>query len=176
MPQVTVGSFDFDSYIGLDEADEYLAGDVARATDWAIKNEDARSRALSSATRMLQRLVWNDGVPPIDGAPEIVQQVTAMLAADLLADPDLFNDGSGASNVKSVKAGSASVEFFSPAAGGTPIPRWLWDLLVAAGLVGIPGAGEFEEGTPIITGISCGYRPLNGRWAGDYVVAAEDHD
>lgn len=97
-----------------------------------------------------------------------------MLAADLLAKPKLFADASGSSNVKSVNAKGVSVEFFSPVAGGPPLPLALWDMLVAAGLVGLESDDE-AYGAPEAFGTGC-YRPLWGRYPWDFQIAAEDYD
>ena len=125
---------------------------------------------------MLLALPWCDAAPAFDDAPQVVADVTAMLAADLLAKPRLFADASGNSNVKSAKAGSAQVEFFSPVSGGPPLPRALWDLLDSAGLVCL-GGGEFSTNDgPFVSGSDYAVRPLYGRLPWDWPVAAEDYD
>jgi hypothetical protein len=179
MVKVTIGDpeVEYDSFISVEDATTFLVGDVARAAGWALRNADAKARGLVSATRMLIGLPWCDGVPDLDAAPAVVQEVTAMLAADLLAKPRLFADATGNSNVKSVKAGSASVEFFSPVAGGAPIPRALWDMLLAADLVCL--TDDLDEALtdgPFVSGISDGCRPLYGRYPWDWPVAEADYD
>lgn len=179
MPEVSVGSSDFKVFADLDFADEFLAGDVMRATLWATRNGDAKGRGLTSATRMMLWLPWVSTPPdPADAEqPAIVQEVCAMLAADLLAKPKLFSDATGNSNVKTAKAGSAQVEFFRPVEGGPPIPLALWILLLNAGLVSLALDDGMNAGA-IVSGISCGVRPEEGRYA-DYGwpgYAAEDTD
>jgi hypothetical protein len=105
----------------------------------------------------------------------VVKEVTAMLAADLLAKPKLFADASGNTNVKSVKAGSASVDFFSPVVGGPPLPRALWDMLLNADLVCLASGGSVNDG-PFVSGAASGCRPLYGRQPWDWPVAAADYD
>ncbi len=177
MATVDIGADVFDTFEDVDGADVYLAGDVLRAPVWAAFDADAKGRGLVSATRLLQTLPLAEPVPTpaADDAPEVLRNVTAMLAADLLADPKLFNDASGNSNVKSVKAGSASVEFFKPVEGGASIPLNLWRLLTREGLIQLGDDSTINDGA-IVTGISSGRRPYCGRWAGDYVVSAADHD
>jgi hypothetical protein len=126
---VSVNGNDYQVYADLEFADEYLGGDVARADNWEALDEDPdQGRALVTATRLLQRQSWRDGVPSLDDPPLIVQQATALLAADISAKPALGDSGSTGSNVKSVGAGSAKVEFFRPTAG-TPLPQAAYDLL-----------------------------------------------
>lgn len=175
MADVDVGSETFGAFADLDFANLFLSADVLRATAWALRNDDARGRGLVSATRMLLALPWCEAPPALDApVPEVVQQVTAMLAADLLEKPKLFRDGSGNSNVKSAGAASAKVEFFRPVEGGPPIPVDLWNQLVQAGLVGCVAADGFAA--PLVSGAWAGCRPLGGRWPDDWPIACEDHD
>ena len=167
MPTVDIGSSTYPAFIDQDGADEFLAGDVARAVGWALRNPDAKNRGIVSATRLLLSMPWCEAAPdPNDAVPAVLAEVTAMLAADLVAKPKLFADASGSSNVKTAKAGSAQVEFFAPVEGGPPIPRALWDLLVRAGLLCLPDRGGAVGGA-YFTGTSDGCRPFEGRYA-DY--------
>lgn len=174
MATVDIGASTYSTFADVDFADDYLAADVARSATWATRNADAKGRGMVSAARMLAALPWCDGVPDYDAAPAVVQEVNAMLASDLLTKPKLFADASGNTNVKAVKAGSAGVEFFSPVSGGTPIPKALWDMLNAAGLVCLGSSGT-NDGA-IVTGISDGCRPLSGRPEWDWFIAAGDYD
>jgi hypothetical protein len=164
MAKVDIGTESYDAFIDVDRASVYLAGDILRATNWALANDDAKARALVSATRLLLGLPWREQ-PAFVATPDVVQQVTAMLAADLLAEPELFSDASGSSNVKSVRAGSASVEFFRPVEGGPLIPAALWRMLVAAGLVATAtGDGDVTAGA-LVTGLNSPHRPYCGRYS-----------
>lgn len=179
MARIDIGVETYDSFADIDFADLFLLGDVLRAAGWALRNEDAKGRGLVSATRMIMGLPWCvDPVPqPTDAdadIPAAVKEVTAQLAADLLAKPRLFSDASGNSNVKSARAGSAAVEFFRPVEGGPPIPVELWNRLVREGLVGCVTADGFEA--PFVSGAWAGRRPLGGRCADDWPVAEQDHD
>lgn len=179
MAVIAIGANNYDSFISVAEADVYLAGDVSRAVSWALLDDAAKARALISATRMLLSLPWCDDAPDpaVDPAPPVVAEVTAMLAADLAAKPKLFADASGGSNIKSVKAGSAQVEFFSPVEGGAPIPLALWNRLLAADLVCLAvGTGSAGTDAPYVSGISGGCRPLGGRYVWDWPIAAGDYD
>lgn len=136
MAQVQIGGQGYPSFDTVANADVYLGGDVQRAAGWALRNADAKARGMVSATRQLLTIPWCGDPPGIDTAPEVVKQVTAMLAADLLAKPKLFSDASGNSNIKSARAGSAAVEFFRPTVNSPPLPRALWTMLVEAGVAG----------------------------------------
>lgn len=176
MAQVDIGQETYGSFSSVDAADVYLAGDVMRSTGWALRDANAKGRGLVSATRLLLGLPWVPPAPTVDAGdlPSVVVDITAELAADLLAKPTLLADASGNTNVKSAKAGSASVEFFRPVDNGPAIPRSMWDRLRAAGLVSAGAAGG--NAGAIVTGLNCGRRPYQGRPAWDYPVAAADHD
>lgn len=177
MPQIELGGVLHNAFADVAFADGYLAGDVMRAAPWALRNAEAKGRGLISATRMMLQLPWcDDAVPAFDGAPDAVKEVTAMLASDLLAKPKLFADASGSSNVKTAKAGSAQVEFFRPVEGGPMIPNALWTQLLNAGLVCGPDLGDGLNDGAFVTGICEGTRPLGGRYACDYPIAAQDYD
>lgn len=174
MPQVDIGTETYEVYADVDFADAWLAADVARAAGWAMRNPDAKARGLVSATRMLLGLPWVDGlIPDFDTAPAVVAQVCAMLAADLLGKPALFGNPAGNSNVKNVKAASAAVEFFRPVDGGPPLPISLWNMLLAANLVG-SSVSDIVLG-PFVSGIYGGCRPLEGRRAWDWPIAEQDY-
>lgn len=180
MPLIPIDAQSFGSFADVAFADNYLLGDVARAAAWAaIADANTKARGLVSATRMLQRLGWCVDPAPDPAAamaeiPVPLSEVTAMLAADLLAKPKLFADASGNSNVKSVKAGSAQVEFFSPAEGAPPIPMALWTMLFNAGLVGCVEEDGSNAGA-YVTGIVEDCRPLGGRYRIDWPCAEQDY-
>lgn len=178
MATVDVGDSTFDAFIDLDFADEFLTGDVSRAVAWATRNVDAKGRGIVSATRMLLAMPWCADPPTFDAPPAVVMEVTAMLAADLLAKPKLFADATGNNEIKSVKAGSAQVDFFSPLRGGPPLPLALWRMLLNAGLVCLNSTGSAVNDGALVSGISegCELRPLGGRYPWDWPVVASDYD
>lgn len=178
MATIALGGNDYDSFITVEDATIYLVGDVSRAAGWVLLSGDAQKRALISATRMLLTLPWCDEVPDpsVDPAEPVIAEVSAMLGADLAAKPKLFADATGNTNVKSVKAGSASVEFFSPVAGGAPIPMALWNRLLTAGLVCLGSDAATVNDGAYVSGISDGCRPLGGRYPWDWPLAAADYD
>lgn len=175
MVDVTIGSNDYQGFTSVEKADEHLAADISRADAWAELDEDRKGRGIISATRVMLGLPWIEEAPdPAEDQASPIPEVCAELAADLIAKPKLMADASGNSNIKSVKAGSATVDFFSPVAGGPPIPRALWDRLVAAGLVGLESSSGTAVGAPeTFGGGEC--RPLSGRYPWDWPIAEQDY-
>lgn len=178
MVKVPIGEppVEYDSFISVEDADEYLAADIVRATPWFLRNADNKGRALVSATRMMLTFPWCAD-PPIATEPQDspIPEITAMLAADMASRPKIATGGSGNSNIKSAKAGSAQVEFWGPVDGAPPIPQELWSQLIAAGLI-CPGDGDdgdVGEGF-WASGGGC-HRPLSGRWPWDWPIAEEDY-
>lgn len=174
MATVDVGDEVFESFGDMFEADTYLTGDVLRAAGWLARTEDEKGRGLASATRMMLSLPWCDEPPTIEAAPDLVKEISFMLAADLLAKPQLFRDASGDSNVKSAGAGSARVEFFRPVEGGPPIPVDLWNRLVRAGLVGCVDS-DASDGA-FVSGACGSVRPLGGRYPWEWATTEQDYD
>lgn len=180
MATITLGANDYEAFASVEYADTYLGADILRSAVWSPLNTEAKGRALISATRMMLALPWCvDPVPdPAVDQDEPIPSVAAMLAADLIANPKLLTDATGASNIKVAKAGSASVEFFSPVDGGPPLPRSLWDLLIAANLVCLSRDGETDttlDGAQPFGTSDC-IRPYGGRYPWDWPIASLDYD
>lgn len=137
MAQVTIGGNQYDVYADVAFADEYLAADAVRYATWAaLTTAGDKERLLVSATRLLQRQTWKAGTPPdVADPPLVVKEATALLAADIALKPTVSDNGSTASNVKVVGAGSARVEFFSPVEGRA-LPPAAFALL--SELLGVP--------------------------------------
>lgn len=178
MPVITIGGKDYDSFASVEFATEYLAADMVRADLWEAMTEDQQKRALITATRILLTMPWcGDAPDPAVDQDEPIPSVTAMFAVDLQTNPDLAADASGDSNVKRAKAGSAEVEFFSPVVGGPPMPKSLWNILLAANLMCPAGGGGIltaNDGA-FPTGTSDCHRPLGGRFPWDWPIAEEDY-
>lgn len=178
MAVITIGGVDYNSFASVEYADQFLAADMIRAPIWEAMEEDQKKRALITATRILLTMPWcGDPPDPTVDQDEPIPSVTAMFAADLAANPDLATDASGDSNIKRAKAGSAEVEFFSPVSGGAPMPKALWNILLAADLMcpaGAGGLGTANDGA-VPFGTSGCHRPLGGRYPWDWPVAEEDY-
>jgi len=129
MADLNLSGNSYKSYASVAEADQYLAADAGQAVAWAARDDDAKARALISATRYMAGLAWiNQDIPAYDAPGDAVRDVCAILAALVAEDPDLLDGASPASNVKRVKAGSAEVEFLGPT-GARRIPDRLARML-----------------------------------------------
>lgn len=138
MATISLSGNDYSAFADVAFADEYLAADVKRATVWAAYGADDKARGMISATRLLERVNWADGVPSFDTPPDAVKDATALLAADILAKPALGDSSSTASNIKRVKAGSVETEFFNATRSdeATPLPENVMKMLRLAKLLG----------------------------------------
>ena len=175
--QVSIGGVDYDVYAltvdPVTDATEYLGGSL-RGAAWTAASTDDKKRALVEAARMLDRVVtWSgtktsDAQPldwPRDGAtcdgeaiadgtiPDEVAFAEFELANLLLADTSIATGSGTGSNVRSAKAGSAAVEFFTPTIGDPTrdlrLPQLVHDLVKClfggtAG-VGTPFVGDDDE-------------------------------
>lgn len=130
----------YQSYATVADADERLLVDASRGVAWGKLTPRARGVALVGATRRLdlmdwagakaggddsQELAWpRTGVTYPDGTavasvgvPSAVRDATILLAGTMVTVPAAGDAGSSSSNIKSVGAGSARVEFFRPTQG-----------------------------------------------------------
>lgn len=164
MAKVDIGADTFDSFAGEDFADTYIAGDVLAAEAWAELDRNGRNRTLVTATRILKRLNWSDGVPSFDDTPLPVQEGTAEFAAAIAAGYDLGTEPAAQLQVRRQKAGSVEVEYFanldSPAYQPPPLPRPVWELI--KGMIG-EDAGGFLPGS--ISGGTCGDSITENRYS-----------
>lgn len=178
MATVTINTVEYEGFSTVAAADTFLAADVVRALPWAALSADQKGRALISATRLMLQLPWCATAPdPLIVQAEPIPSVNAMLAADIAAKPKLFTDASGDSNIKSVKAGSAEVEFFSPVDGGPPLPLALWNILLNADLVCLNGISDINvtlDGAQPF-GTLDGSRAIGGRYPWDWPIASSDY-
>jgi hypothetical protein len=114
MPQVSIGSDDYLSYADLDTADTYLAASVTVA-GWADATDDAKGRALVSATRLLDRQTWIEGYTTFDARAAVQAIVDACCElAGLFIDgtTDVLTSSTTEQSTKSLKAGSVAIEYF----------------------------------------------------------------
>lgn len=146
---ITIGSDTFSVYAltadPVADADSYLAAKIG--STWSTASTLQKQQALVSAARMMDRAVsWSgdktvDAQPrewPRDGAkdgcngdeavpdgttPDAIAHGEFELADALFLDATVQASTGTGSNVKSVKAGSAKVEFFTGTAGTTDETR-----------------------------------------------------
>lgn len=179
MATVTIGGTDYDTYATVAEADEYLAADFT-ATAWrAETDEDQKSRALVTATRLLDRQTWpgekadefqplawpRTGVTGYDDyeVPQAVIDACCLLAKYIHEGSTLETSPTTANNTKRLKAGSAEIEYFFPLSNGTRLPLPVMELL--AGLLGAAGSSVSAAQSFDTDGCSVAddsYRPASG--------------
>lgn len=151
MPTVTIDSNDYTAYATVAEADEYLLADFDATTWRAEADEDAKARALVTASRLLGKVLCVDGtkLEEVDEAdiPDAIIHGVIVLAKLIHAGSTVTSSASTASNVRRQKAGSVEIEYFGPTvisdSGRWPVE--LLDLVGAyfCGSTGIAGAISF---------------------------------
>ena len=156
---VTIGANTYNVYgltaDPLQDTTDYLAGRFGAVAFAGLATDDLRRQVLISATRWLDRLQWagaptdlstpqplafpRTGLPQCDGiaytdseVPDPIVEAMFELAEIIAADATQQDSNGQGSNIKSVEAGSASVEFFTPTIGSgsdTRLPRAAHDLV-----------------------------------------------
>lgn len=168
---VSIGTVDYDVYAltsdALGDANAYHKGSLG-TTSWDDADNNTRKKALITATRMLDRARWSgakQGDPQAtqwprtgatcygeivaDGTPDAIAHGTFALALALLEDESIQDKRTTRTDIRSVAAGSAQVEFFQPLPGEeTRFPTVVQEL-VGCFLAGIfPVAGlPYASGT-----------------------------
>lgn len=149
--EISIGGNDYDVYVIVAQADEYLAADVKRFTAWAALTTDEKGQAIITSTRRLDRIKWEglqtDTTTPqplewprtgaadcdevavdVNTVPDEIDEACILLAADISVKPSLGDDTSTDSNLKRAVAGSVEVEFFKTQ-GGTILPSYIMELV-----------------------------------------------
>lgn len=147
--EVTIGGADYASYADLPTANGYLGASIT-ATAWASASDDLKAQCLVTATRLLDRQSWADGYTTFDQRKVVDAIVNACceLAALFAAGTTDALDGATATGpVKSMKAGSVSLEYFASSAtfiAASRFPATVQELLgpyLASGASSGIGAG-----------------------------------
>jgi hypothetical protein len=130
------------SYISRADADTYFS-DAIHADTWRDASNTNKDRALVTAYRMLDRQEWKgsktdpvtpqaqdwprtglsdpEGTPIADDSvPQFILDAQSELALSILNDPAVQTSADTGSNIRSVGAGSARIEFFVGTAGSEP--------------------------------------------------------
>lgn len=188
MVQVSIGANNYESYADVATADTYLEADLRLDAIWDAATTDDKTRALVSATRILDRQRWvGEPTQPFPGTqplawprtgvtgftdteiPTQVVNACITLAALFIETPTLAQEGSTGSNIRRVQAGTAQVEFFRPT-GGTRFPDIVQELLVGllSSTIGSGAAGSQSFGTDdvVTTPLSNSYGRDFGRSEG----------
>jgi hypothetical protein len=178
---VTVDGVVFDAYRSLADTDAYLTAHV-QAAAWLALSDDARGRAVVTATRQLDRLRWagertaddqahawpRTGLSDVadDETPTEVLDAESELALLLGLGQDVTAGSLAASRKKRVKAGSVEVEYdlaaqrtaarFPPVVTEL-VGRWLGgtSALLAGGAIatGTDGCSAFEQPIGLTRGL-----------------------
>lgn len=164
MATVTIDTADFEVYADIETADAYLAGDFGAALWRAEADEDQKSRALVTSTRILNRLRWAgtmedpdqllawprtgtgiDGVVD-DEIPQPIIDASIVLAKLIHAGSKVDDQATTATGIKRQKAGSVEIEYFIPTTDPQRLPTAVLEL-IARYLAGAQGlAGSIASG------------------------------
>lgn len=150
---ITIGAVNYSVYgvtsDALSDANNYFAASLG-AAEWTAASTTTKQQALVTAFRAIERELWSgtkldpaqttewgrtgatkNGVVVDDGIPLDIVYGQFEMALYFLKDASNVSKPNTASNVKSVKAGSAQVNFFYPLPGSTlrwpstgPSERW----------------------------------------------------
>lgn len=149
------------SYITVPEADSYFR-DNLRFESWSALSSTVKSRALVTASSQINLFVINAYKFTIDVTeiPANLANGTAELALDMALDESVITQANTGSNIKTLKAGTAEIEFFNPtfrSTSSTRFPQHVMDLLgdclastSSAIGVGIPFASGTDEESSFI--------------------------
>lgn len=180
---VSIGGSDFEVYADISTADAYLEAEVSDAAakwrDDARTDEDAKARALVTATRLLDRQQWagtktdpdyqelawprtGTGIAGVDddAVPQAIIDAACLLAAEINNGSNVTATASTASGIKREKAGSVELEFFGNFSdtGAPRFPTAVEELLRGLrGTAGLGGAAAY--GTDECSRFRIGYEP-----------------
>jgi hypothetical protein len=161
---------DTNSYISRTNATTYFSNSL-KSNDWAAITDNNKDLALMSATRMLDRQTWMGSKTSSSQAlewprtsvtdkygttvsssavPQQVLDACCELALALAMDGTVETNRSTSSNIKSLKAAEAQVQYFRPVTGGR-FPTVTQELIAQFLLTGTAGSIS----APTVTG-NCG--------------------
>jgi hypothetical protein len=173
MPTITIEGVAYEVYDTEVNVDQYLRA-APHADTWRNSLETARRYAMVGASRVFDRQTWTgtktsgaqpiefprDGLTDKDGValaagttPQEVLDGYAEYTLLLLADSEIQGQSGSGKNIKSVKAGSALVTFFSStitgATAAAKFPPAVHELIKAyltgTGALGIVATGISED-------------------------------
>lgn len=129
--EVDIGEGTFEVYADVDAANEYADGATHGATWRASTDDDAKGRALVTATRTLDRQQWLDAYNTPELRAEVPNIVNASIemAFALMDGSDLQNQQSTAERIRSMQAGSVSITNFRGIDTPTRFPQIVQELL-----------------------------------------------
>lgn len=142
------------AYIGMSFGDAYAAW-MALAASGSLTADDRKKQTLATAVRYLNAQAWNQGADTFAERDAITAFATAQyeLAVLIAEDPTLIANLIAGSNIRSVSAGGAGVEYFAPttleAGSATKLPVIVHRLVgsyLAASTTGAVIGGYSQEG------------------------------
>ena len=181
---ITINTVNYTAYASLAEVNAYLAVDPTRNTAWNALTDEQKNINIVASTRRLDLLDFSGEKTggatqerqwPRTGAtcngvdigtttdvPIEIQNATALLAGSITLDSTVSNAGTSGSNIESVRAGSAQVQFFSPETGVAVQDQTVFDMVscllagnaaaigtagfgLASGTTGDNAASSFED-------------------------------
>jgi hypothetical protein len=137
MPTVELDS-EFEVYADVADADAYLDAALHGQADWDALDDDAKARALVTATRTLDRQAWRGektdpaqalawprtgtGVAGVEdnAVPQGVVDASIELALALAQGSEVQNEQNTGQKLQSIKAGSVALTYFR-GADGVPV-------------------------------------------------------
>lgn len=173
MATVTINATDYDAYRSLADHEIYLEAQISAATWQASTDDNQKGRAIISATRFIDRQVWqgekadpyqehafprtgltySDGSDvPSDAVPTEVLDAESELAAIMIDGTDVQGTAApGAQTIQSLRAGSAAITYFRGEEQLNRFPQIVHELLgrwlagAGSGLVAIATGVDGED-------------------------------
>ena len=167
MAVIAIQGTNFDSYISLADANDYMKARVG-SPEWTAASLTTKQQALVTGTRwvnrILQRLLTDENLIPDPAddptptpTPQLVKDATSEVAFALVVDPSIQNKAAATSdNNRLLQAGSAKLERFRIETG-TALPtiaqqllnEWIADVggttTTAGAAFGTDGESVFDE-------------------------------
>lgn len=149
MTTITIGTADYQVYGNLVDAELYLAARIG-SDIWDTKDNNVKNRALITATRLLDRQIWQGtktvdsqlldwpriGVVDAEGiavddatVPQDIVDGSFEFALMLINNTELVNEDTTGSNIQRLKAGEVETWFFRPTLGKSRIPSVVLELV-----------------------------------------------
>lgn len=168
MASISIGGNSYYVYGLVAEADVYFGGAI-HADAWREAEEETKSRALVTASRILDRqdwrgtktaagqnLAWPRTGTGIDGVtdntiPAVIVNASFELALSLIEGSDVQTSASTASNVKRMKAGSVEMEYFR----GLDSAATRFPIIVSELIGDYLASGAGYVGGGFVSGVDC---------------------
>lgn len=184
MATITIDTTNYTAYASVSDANKYLGGEFSDAAvrwrDATLTDDDAKGRALVSATRLLNRQLWpgekTDGEDQTDAwprtstgisgldedtVPQDIIDASVLIAADINNGVNVTGSTTTDDRIRRQQAGSVSIEYFRDNDGGTRFPTAIQELLapyLAGGSTMV--SAVLASGTDAESDFAVGYAPV----------------